>query len=333
MIILIIIILIIAYLIDNNNLKLSKIKPIIKKPNIWIYIEEKKNNSRKSFYDRASVKYINNLTKLCVNSIIEKNSNLFNINIITDDNILQFIPNFPWSDGRIDTSLKKNYIKYFLLYNKGGLWISPDTLCFKNLIPIYKKINQFEMILIKNMSNFDDRIIYCNKKSSKCYKLLNIVKSMIYKHYTGLKPEITNIFKNNIDENVYLFDNNINGYFDYNNKIINSQHLLSQNITIFKNPEDVHFINLNIDNLEKQFSNNWILNLDKKSLLESNMWITKLLRLSLGLKQKYFNTDYYKNILYKTSYNLDNNIIDTSKTISSAHSPFLIVTKESSRNT
>ena len=103
---------------------------------------------------------------------------------------------------------------------------------------------------------------------------------------------------------------------------------MSQNITLFRNPQQVHFLHLNITNLEKENANNWILKLSENDLLETNMWITKLFRLSFNLKDKYFNTDVYKNIVYKNSYDLDSDVIKTSKNITSHYSPFLLVTKE-----
>ena len=329
MIIILIILLIITYLIDNNNIKVPKYESIIKKPDIWIYLEKKKNNLQwKTFNDRYSQTVIYSLNKLCIKSIKANNSDLFNINIITDDNIGSYVPNFPWCNGRIHKSLKINYLKYYILYTKGGLWLPPDVLSIKNLRPIYDKINHYNMILIKNLSNIDERVIYTKPKLKVCGFILNTIQNMINKHYFSFENDIIAILNKSIDNSTYIFHNNFNGYFDYNNKVINSQHLLSQNITLFRNHQQVHFLHLNISNLEKETTNNWILKLTEKNVLQTNMWITKLFRLSFNLKQQYFLTDSYKD-----SYNLNSDVITISKKITSSYSPFLIVTKETSRNT
>ena len=137
-------------------------------------------------------------------------------------------------------------------------------------------------------------------------------------------------------DNIYRYSNNINGRYDYNTKTITTENLLLTNITLFRNPDKVLFIQFNEKKIRLELKNNWILRMDQKQLLETNMWISKLLRFSLDKDQKFYHENYFKTILQKNTYNLfptNQEIIEISKHINSPYSPYIVVTKDTSRNT
>ena len=340
-----ILILLIAYLFDKNLLPdkkkiQSNFKNIINKPIIWIYIDSTVSSIHwNSFYGRNNIQDLSSLSKFCITSIINKNKDFSQINIVTDTNIKEFVPNFPWCDEKIDKDIKLNYLKYYVLYNYGGIWITPDTLVFNNFKDIFNKLHYYDSVLIKNLdtNSINETIIACNKYSKMIKKILAYVNTRISQH--------NYYFNNNIEllltemselDNIYSYNNNINGKYDYNNKIITTENLLSTNITLFRNPDKVLFIQFNETKITLELKNNWILRMNQKQLLETNMWISKLLRFSLDKDQKFYHEDYFKKILQKNSYNLfptNQEIIDTSKHINSPYSPYIVVTKDTSRNT
>ena len=337
--------LLIAYLLDKNLLPNKKniqsnFKNFINKPIIWIYIDSPTSSIHwSSFYGRNNIQDLSSLSKLCITNTINKNKDFSIINIITDANINEFVPKFPWCDERIDKDIKLNYLKYYVLYNYGGLWVTPDTLVFNNFNEIFNKLHYYDLVLIKNLdtNTINDTIIACNKYSTMIKKILVYVNSRISQHnyYFNNNIEILLTEMSGLDT-IYSYNNNINGKYDYNTKIITTENLLSTNITLFRNPDKVEFIQFNEKKITLELKNNWILRMNQKQLLETNMWISKLLRFSLDKDQKFYHEDYFKTILQKNSYNLfptNQEIIETSKHISSPYSPYIVVTKDTSRNT
>ena len=168
-----ILILLIAYLFDKNLLPdkkkiQSNFKNIINKPIVWIYIDSTVSSIHwNSFYGRNNMQDLSSLSKFCITSIINKNKDFSQINIITDTNISEFMPNFPWCDERIDKDIKLNYLKYYILYNYGGLWVTPDTLVFNNFKDIFNKLNYYDLVLIKNVdtNTINETVVACNKYS------------------------------------------------------------------------------------------------------------------------------------------------------------------------
>uniref|UniRef100_A0A6C0ENC2 Nucleotide-diphospho-sugar transferase domain-containing protein n=1 Tax=viral metagenome TaxID=1070528 RepID=A0A6C0ENC2_9ZZZZ len=330
-----ILLLLIAFLLDRKILPdhkttKSNFSNLINKPIIWIYINKSKSSKVwESFYSRRTIDNISTLSEICIRSILSKNNDLGKINIVTDDNLNLYIPNFPGCNEKIDKQSRLNYIKYNLLYNYGGLWVPPDTLCLTNFNSILNKLNHHDLVLIKNIdNNIDDTFIACNKFNPTIKKILENSQRKILDHnYYFHNQSGLLLNKLHTVENTYIFTNNINGKYDYNNKEITTDNYVSNNLTLFKNPQMVDFLHLNESKISKEIRNNWLLRMNLGQMLETNMWITKLFRFSLHLEQQFFDETNYDLLPSKTE------VIDVSKKINLPYSPYLIVTKESSRNT
>jgi hypothetical protein len=331
-----ILLLLIAFLLDKKLLPdkktiKSNFSNFINKPIIWIYINTETRSSKiwDSFYSRRTIEDISALSNLCLRSILNKNNELAKINIVTDETLSLYIPNVPWCDERIDKTIRLNYIKYSLLYNYGGLWITTDTLCFNNFNTILNKLNHHNLVLIKNKDNsIDETVIACNKHNPTIKTILETIQKKILNHNSYFHNQIELLINKLYTlENTHIFTNNINGKYDYNNKVISTSNYVSTNLTLFRNPEMVDFINLQESKLSKEIKNNWLLRMSETQILETNMWVSKLLRFSLNLEQRFFDETNYDLFPNKTE------VIDVSKKINLPYSPYLIITKESSRNT
>ena len=99
-------------------------------------------------------------------------------------------------------------------------------------------------------------------------------------------------------------------------------------------------MNLNIDKIKDSIKYKWLLRLNKNQLLNSNMWISKLFRHALNLKQKvYAEYDYKYDVnLGIKDINLfpenEKEFIDTIKDSNiSPYCPYSLISKQPIRNT
>ena len=152
-------------------------------------------------------------------------------------------------------------------------------------------------------------------------------------------------FHNNIklllkySKNNYNFDQSYDGSFDYKNNTITIDNLVSNNYTLLKNTKNILFLNLNINSIEKSIKYKWLLNLSEKQLLNSNMWISKLLSYTLKLKQVVYadyDTDIDEKIGTKQIDLYPNDIFDFNDNIKNSnilpYSSYLLIDKEPIRN-
>ena len=343
----------------NNKVQCKNdcLEGFFNRPFIWIYIDiEVDSRFWKSFYSRRQNQTIPKYIHLAIESIKVKNKENANIQLISDDNIIGFVSYIPfdWCDSRISKQAKKDYLKYYLLYNYGGIWVPYTTIAFKNFSEIFDKLRDFELItfgcsnkeiLCNTESNVNDSLIASNKHTKIVKQLLekttNEIKNLLNNYSFSNKTNsiLNSTIKLYKDRNyVYNFSNEYDGSRDYNNKLINSENLISKNYTLFKNPNKVIFICLDRDHIKKHIKYNWLERLSVKQLLDSNMWISKLYRFVFRKKQQHF---FYENInnnkLIKHHFNIfPKNKADMYSTFKnmniSQENPYSLVSKESYRN-
>lgn len=328
--------------LEKNYISWNRQNFINFKPN---YFNKKIKNNLHTIWIYNSFRNNSPLIQICIDLIFRYNKKKFNIQLINDQNINYYIPNLYSNIDKISYYLKIQYIKYYLLYNYGGIWIEPDTLLFKNLNIICEKLIYYDFITFgcnyNNLSFINDSVIAFNKKSITAKSILEILQ----KHITNFNHTSFNI-NNNIQlllkksNKSYHFDSSYDGSIDYRNKPIRIDNFISHNYTLLSNQKNLIFINLNIN--RKSFPNKykWLLKLNKNQLIESNMWISKLIRYSLNISQKYY-TDYYHkydesmrrhkiNLVPDNYYEYRYNIYNSNIT---PYSSYLLIDKESIRNT
>lgn len=247
-------------------------KIMTNKQPIWIYIETT-NNSRfwKSFQSRKSIQPLESYKQLCLETI-EKNAS--NVNLINNNNIHEYITNFPfdWNDNRFSNQFKNEYLKYYLLYNYGGIWLKPETILCKNIYNITKKLNEYEIL------TYNNNCILGSHKNSKNIKLILDKLSVICQnhissyHFSSIIPSIIQNIKKN--KNCYSIDNKLTGFTDYTNNKITFKNFISDNNT--KLSDDIIFVEL--PDLEKYITYKWFSRLSKKQILESKLWFNYLIK-------------------------------------------------------
>lgn len=116
------------------------------------------------------------IIKDCLKSIVSKCKNDFNIILVTEKTIYKYIKNF---DERVwkfkEIAHRADYFRFKLLYEYGGIWLDCDTIVFKSLSPIIKKIDRHEFVCTGyyNSDKFFPLIALIGaKKGNKICKLM-----------------------------------------------------------------------------------------------------------------------------------------------------------------
>ena len=299
-------------LIEDNKNKCVEYFKKDKKPFLWIYYDNP-TNSRfwSSFYGRRNDLDIPAYMFLIFNSIFKNCSN-FNIVILNKDNLHNFIKNNKFDlnpESKIPHILRINYIKYYILYHYGGIWLD-QCLVMRDLSMFINKLKEYEVIGF----GCDDDIYRCNldkyrprndilvarnktKLMYRCYKDMSYILTHYY-NFPSFKFNngASQILWNNLDllqnesnnKNIfYQFNSEYDGTRDYNNKIITAENLVSLNYTKFLDEKNLYLVVINHEPLYKNFDFQWFIRLDVDQLLSSNMWFSFLYRMAMGYENKY----------------------------------------------
>ena len=294
---------------DNNRVINN-----LKKPFIWIYIEETYNSRDwSSFYSRLIKGNTPSYIWLCLYSVYVNCFKDFNIVILNPDNIYHYLPQLNVvmdTESTIKLKKRRQYISFCLLEKYGGVYMEPNIIVLKNLINIYNQLQNVDFIgfpcALEYYKCYGKEInpstdIMISRKNNILVKLCkNELHKMIFSYnYTSydfnhyghcvlqkyLKTSI-NKFKMK-----YLqLSPDYTGVTDYNNKIISSDNLLSTNRTIFLSEEKVHVFIINTEELTKKFKYSWFNRFSIDQILASNLWINYLFTKSFKLKQTYYYT-------------------------------------------
>ena len=131
------------------------------KPNIWILVPNDLN-SRKwdSFNSRTSYNLNVPFVNMCIDSIVQKCSNDFTVNIVKDSSFSEFIPDWKYVVKNAPELERVKLRKLGLLklvYYYGGLIVPCSFFCEKNLIDLYGKNVSFETT---NKSIYNDENLF-----------------------------------------------------------------------------------------------------------------------------------------------------------------------------
>ena len=133
-IIIIILIIILIFLILNYLLR-PTIEKYSNRPIIWAYWETLPGKSKPGYID------------LCLESIQHNCSKCFDIKILDNNTIYNFIPEIKEYDlSRLPVQQKVDIYRYFLLYKYGGIWLDADTLVIKCFCKYYKLLDKHDYI-------------------------------------------------------------------------------------------------------------------------------------------------------------------------------------------
>jgi len=333
------------------NTLVTNYEHFITYPLIWIYIQDEVSARYwESFYSRKTNQQPSSIIGLTIKSIVNHNKFNANIQIITNENLKIFIRDklFYKNYKKACSDVQKEYIKYYILYTYGGIWLPADTLVFKNFGPIFDKNKQYDLITFDcpdnnincdSMKDINPNII-CSKKGSEIIKkVLNYIVSLMRTHNNF-------IFNNNISD-ILLKENSRYHYGtetcasrDINGSPITVENLISHNYTILPQSDSVFLISLRYKELQKYNKYKWLLRLNNDQIMKSNMWLSKLIRYSFGKSQTVYAeyTDKHdikigqKEIMLcpRDQLELSTTILDSNI---SPYTPYLLVNKEPIRKT
>lgn len=323
-----IIIFLILYLVPFKSLKKNKSLEIqsftnftppniFSKPYIWIYLEEQYNSLKwPSFGSRISLGNTESYLQLCLYSIYNHCHSDFDIKIVHPQNIRNYLPDLSIEMGPnspIELNQRIDLISFMLLYKYGGIWMTPTTIVLKSLKPIYQLLQQAQIIACGSPSEYYRQDISYLKPERNFIvakpqlKIMNLCAGEIKKIVTSYNYPSYNfdqdgncIFWKYLKKSVY-FDNleflhlkaDFNGTRDYQQRLITTRNLFSQNLTRFLDEDKVSFVNLNYTEIQQKIEYKWFLRMSISQILNSSLWIGFLFRQALNIRNKYYYTNSY----------------------------------------
>ena len=285
LVIILIILIIYCFKKKKKNKEQFKLKSKLKS-NIWMYWENKPNKEKPVYLD------------LCLDTVYKHCSNDFNIHLLNENTVYDYIPNLRRDINHLNIPQKTDYIRLLLLYKYGGIWLDSDIIVMKSLYPIIEKLKKHEYVGFgchynncKNsgypkpanwvMASRKNGILM-KKCINKCHQILdklnnktiNLKSNYFILGRELIWKEIAKCKKNIKGWDYYHFDSKGLDRDSNYNKIRNTRLLSNENVD--KNCS----MFVPIYNTNPGFPESF-LNLSKEELLNSNMLISKLFRESL----------------------------------------------------
>lgn len=253
----------------NGEISKESIIKSINTQTMWIYTD-----------------YENSLIDLCVTSAIKHSKDFYNIQIITKDDLANLIPEYMCVLDKCNSKyMKDNLIKYAILYKHGGVWIPSDTIFMKPLTYEPNFDNNHIITFSRNNENYmdagiSDKIIAVGKHNEIISQML------VYLRRNTLTFQNALIFKQSINKHFNKLLENCVNHSEHNTAILekcNGEHyiiddLFTTNIVKFKDGNQKETINLCIDTLSKLREFNYILNMSKSQIINSNLFISLLFK-------------------------------------------------------
>lgn len=130
------VIIILFFYLFNNLLINEKFSNIEKKEKIiWTYWETLPGKKKPGYID------------LCINSIKFNCEKCFNIIVLNENSIYDYLPEIKDIDfSKLNLPQKVDYYRYSLLEKYGGVWIDADILVIKCICPFYKKLEDYDYV-------------------------------------------------------------------------------------------------------------------------------------------------------------------------------------------
>ena len=273
------------------------------KPKLWVYLNTD-YNSRKwnSFYSQSNTSHVPDYIKICLETIKNNCEDDFDIKIVNQKNISEYLPNL-----KINNKHNHDYIKDVvaanLLLEYGGIFMPASTLVLNKLDGLYRKVidknlyfagfncdsdeyrcnlgNDFRLnqsvylapanspVINEFVSNLK-QIEGGHKSDYSFSKTGQSLLSKILKKYSGM---------------VKLFPASVSGTRDCVMKSITPDNLLSKNVTILLDPETTLMVTFKRSEIEENTKYNWFARNSKQQILLSNLWFSRLAEIGLDNKK------------------------------------------------
>lgn len=280
----ILIILIFIYIIINFNQE----RFTEKKPYLWMYWENKVKGIKKPSY-----------LDLCLKTIYKHCSKDFKIRLLDENTIHKYLPNLRKDlDEKLNINQKTDYYRIRLLYEYGGVWMDIDTIVIKSLKPMLKKLKKYDYIgsgchgedhcrKFNYGYPYPSNGVLISRKKTKFMELCALHQDKILNNLTNKSNKYFELGRETLWKIISKLKKKGWDYYHYPSNCIerNSKGIKLINKKLISN-EDIDkncidkYIYVPIYNTAPGFPK-WFRNLTEDELLEGNMLISKLYRLSL----------------------------------------------------
>jgi len=107
-----------------------------RKPKIFLYWENKKGSTKRPEY-----------LDLCFDTIVKHCSNSFEIVLLNEKTIHDYLPNLREDlDRKLSIPQKTDYFRFKLLHKYGGIWLDTDTIIMQDLMPLFKNLEKYDYV-------------------------------------------------------------------------------------------------------------------------------------------------------------------------------------------
>ena len=274
---------------------------IFTRPFLWIHVDNELNaRNWESFGSRSNRNLNKPYVYYCIKTIIQKCDKVFNICLIDDTSYKRLLENWTVDLDAVDITLR-NKIRHLanakLLYEYGGIVVPPSFVCSKSLKNLYfKNVNKHGIFACEKLDDTsyvtDQRYLPDNtfmggkRKHALMKEYCMYLEQLISTDYTSesdFKDSIGKYLSNLVNnKKMALVNGKHIGIKDANGKNILLEELFNtQYIDIL---EDAYGIYIPDKKLTLRTAYNWFLHIDIKSLLESELIISKYMLLAQDIK-------------------------------------------------
>lgn len=274
------------YFNNNNSLINSTL------PKIFIHYEPEKNERNWiNFGSRSSYNYNLELCNICIKSFIKCYSNYCNIIIFNNDNVKELINDEsdiicnivnPKLLKGIDLEQWERYCKAKILYLYGGIVMKPyfyclntnNNLLFKDEFTVANMNNNGISSSNKLFTANPDCLMSSPAKDIKLLKYCNYLKKLCINNYSISKHFLNEEFE--FLNNLPSYNERHLGLIDDCDNQIHMEDLLSNRP--LKINKSAFCLFIDIDNLKKYTKYGWILKMNKKQILNSNLALSYIFK-------------------------------------------------------
>ena len=265
-------------------LKYKKTEFFNEKPIIWLYWENKPNETMPSYL------------KLCLDTIYKHCSIDFNIIILDEKTVFDYLPNLRTDLNKLLIAQKTDYIRIKLLYEYGGLWLDIDTIVMSSLKPIITKLKTYDFVgfgcsgkfCTNGYSKPSNGALACKKNNILMKNILNDLDSKLDKQidnyeYKSLGKYVIwkhlNILLNK-NYKYYHYDSSYDGTRMKNKRWVRPHYYFNSQIDLL-NENNLFFILLSNNTIA--YNHKEFMLLTKDEILNRDYWISKMFKKSLKL--------------------------------------------------
>ena len=287
------------YLVNGDAGNANKKSKNKNNPFLWVYNSYDANSRHwKTFNDRKSNDLNQPYIELCLQSIIHKNSDNFNVCLISDSSFKKLLPELNFDIAKIPAPLKNHYQTLALMkiaHRYGGLVMPSSMICFKNLRSLYNRSIREHSAFCFEFPNHSLTVDYerllPSSKILGCERYNTHIRDIIHKYEEVLSEDFTSesdilgklshfIMMSEEKGNIKVLSGQIIGTRDVNNRSVTLEKLFSTDFLQLSNDAMVLYIPQQKIKERNAFS--WFCRLSPQQIYESNIYLCRLFLISQG---------------------------------------------------